>query len=308
MVSKITIKAVTVALGLTLGLTACGSVSEVPTKAEARIQLEKAPNKVVVQDLALLDVLHSLNIPVSGVPDARFPEHLSQYAQDFYVKTGSLFEPDAAVLTELQPDLILLGRRAAKHQEAIAQIAPTVDLSFDQQNLIQSTHQIVRELAALYQRQEIAEPLLLQLRHSVEQLQVLTEQAGPALVLLTTQGKMIAQGPDSRYAVLFNDYGVQPVAGLDFPEGKGVALSAEQIAALNPEWIYVIDRDAGVNREGAVPAQELLKEAALRHVPAIIEQRVVYLNPTNWYLLDGAGLSTLQANIDQMIQALQQAN
>lgn len=307
MVSKITMKKVVAVFGLALGLTACSSVSETQTQANSRLALPQAPNKIVVQDLALLDVMHSLEIPVAGVPAARFPEHLSQYAQDQYVKTGSLFEPDAAILTELQPDLIILGRRAAKTQATMEQIAPTVDLSFDQQNLIQSTNQIVNELAQLYGRQDVAQPLLTQLNASVQQLQALTAQTGPSLVLLTTQGKMIAQGPDSRYAVLFKDYGVQPVAGLNFPEGKGVALSAEQIAELQPEWIYVIDRDAGVAREDAIRAQELLKDAALQHVPAIVEQQVVYLDPTNWYLLDGAGLSTLQANIEQMTQALQQS-
>ena len=307
MVSTRIIKAVTAALGLTVGLTACGSVSDSQITAPSRLQLEAAPSQVVVQGLALLDVFDQLGIPVAGVPAARFPQHLSKYADDAYVKTGTLFEPDAAVLTELKPDLIVLGRRAVKTQEAMSYIAPTIDLSFDQQNLIQSTNEIVSDLATLYDRSQVAQPLLAQLNDSVQQLQALTAEAGPSVVLLTTQGKLIAQGPESRYAVLFKDYGIQPTPELAFPEGKGVTLSAEQLAEINPQWIYVIDRDAGVQREGAVPAQELLKEAALQHVPAIVEQRVVYLEPTNWYLLDGAGLSTLQANIDQITQALSTA-
>ena len=303
MVSKIRIKAVAAALGLALGFSVSGTAWASTTPTEARLSFAKAPSQVVVQDLALLDVFHALTIPVVGVPAARFPEHLAEYAQDSYVKTGSLFEPDLSVLTELNPDLIVLGRRSAKAKEDLVAVAPTVDLSFDQQNLIQSTNQTVTELATLYQRTDTAAPLLERLNQSVQQLKELTAQAGPGLLLLTTQGKMIAQGPESRYAVLFNEYGVQ-VADIEFPDGKGVVLSAEELAQIQADWIYVIDRDAGVTREDAVPAAQLLAAPALQTMEAIAQQRVVYLDATNWYLLDGAGLTTLQANIDQLIAAL----
>ncbi len=53
-----------------------------------------------------------------------------------------------------------------------------------------------------------------------------------------------------------------------------------------------------------MPAQQLLADPVLQSMEAIAQQRVVYLDPTNWYLLDGAGLDALQANINQLIAAL----
>src|SRR5690606_23469832 len=110
-------------------------------------------------------------------------------------------------------------------------------------------------------KQDVAEPLLAQLDASVKKLQKKTAQAGKGLLVITSGGKAGVQGPDSRFGVLFNDYGVQP-AITDFPEGKGVPLTAELLQSVNPDWIYVLDRDAGLGRS-ETPAEQLLADAGV---------------------------------------------
>jgi iron complex transport system substrate-binding protein len=261
------------------------------------------PEKAVVLDLAILDIVHALDGSVAAVPKAKFPAHMDVYDEDRYAKVGTLFKPDLDAISALSPDLIIVGRRSTPAYADLAKIGPTLNLAFDQQNLVESVAQNTRTLAAVYNRQDQAEPLLKRLDASVKELNKQTARAGKGLLVFTTGGKLISQGPGSRFGVLFKGYGVQP-AMTDFPdEGKGVLLTSELLQSLNPDWIYVIDRDAGLGREG-VAASELLKTAQVGQTTAGKKKQIVYLDPTNWYLLDGAGLTTMQANVDQLLQAL----
>ncbi len=261
--------------------------------------------KVVVMDLGVLDIVHALNGQVAGVPKANFPAHMAEYNQDRYAKLGTLFEPDLDAIKALSPDLIIVGRRSAKAYPELAKIGPTLNLTFDQQNLVDSVAQNTRTVASLYHKQDQAEPLLEKLDKSVKELRSLTKNAGKGLLVFTSGGKMISQGPDSRFGVLFNGFGVQP-AMTDFPEGKGVPLTPELLQATNPDWIYVIDRDASLGREGPT-AKQLLDDAQIDQTTAGKRKQVVYLDPTNWYLLDGAGLTTMQSNVEQILGALKAA-
>ena len=62
------------------------------------------PQRVVVYDLATLDTMQTLGIPVTGVPKAQFPAYLAGYGDAKYTVAGSLFEPDYDVLSKIKPD------------------------------------------------------------------------------------------------------------------------------------------------------------------------------------------------------------
>ena len=260
------------------------------------------PQKAVVMDLGVLDIVHALGGQVAGVPKANFPEHMAEYGQDRYAKLGTLFEPDFNAIKSLSPDLIIVGRRSAKTYPELAKIGPTLNLTFDQQNLVESVAHNTRTVAALYNKRDQAEVLLEKLDKSVKSLQARTNKAGKGLLVFTSDGKMISQGPDSRFGVLFKGFGVQP-AMTDFSEGKGIPLTPELLQTVNPDWIYVIDRDASLGREGP-SAQKLLNDAQVSQTTAGKQEQIVYLDPTNWYLLDGAGLTTMQANVEQLLAAM----
>lgn len=269
--------------------------------ADAQIEVPSNPKKTVVVDLPLLDIMGALDIPVAAVSSGRFEGTVAQYGDDSIPKVGSMFEPDLDAIRAIDPDLIISGRRGTKAFHAVAEVAPAINLAFDPQNLLESVMETTRTLAAIYGKQDEAEPLLNRLAESVKELQGHTAQAGKGLLVFTSGGNMISQGPDSRFGVLFNDYGVQP-AMTDFPEGKGVPLTAELLKNLNPDWIYVLDRDASLGRT-ETPAKQLLAEAGVEQTKAGQSGQIVYLDPFNWYMLDGAGLSSMQQNVDQLLQA-----
>lgn len=70
----------------------------------------------------------------------------------------------------------------------------------------------------------------------------------------------------------------------------------------NPDWLFVIDRDAGIGREGQ-SARQLLDNEIIRSTDAWQKGQVVYLNPGDWYLA-GGGLTALRKTVGALQVAL----
>ncbi|MGO4835674.1 ABC transporter substrate-binding protein, partial [Rhizobiaceae sp. 2RAB30] len=128
------------------------------------------------------------------------------------------------------------------------------------------------------------------------------DKAGKGLLVLTTGGKMSAYGPGSRFGVLHSEFGITPAReGLD-TSNHGQAASFEFILETNPDWLFVIDRDAAIGREGEA-AKQFLDNELVAQTTAWKTGQVVYLDPAGWYLI-GGGITALRANADQIAKAL----
>lgn len=272
--------------------------------AKGEITLPAVPKKVLTFDLAALDTLHALGIEVAGVPSGVKPDYLAAYKDDKYLKIGTLFEPDYEAVNAAAPDLIIVaGRSAAKYPE-LAKIAPTIDLTVDPQNYMKSARTNIETLATIFDKKTEAAVLLEKLDSSTAALKEKSAVAGKGLMILTTGGKMSAYGPGSRFGVLHSEYGVAPAAE-DLKTGThGQAISFEFILETNPDWLYVIDRDSAIGRDGEAAKQHLDNEI-VRQTNAWKNGRVVYLDSVSWYLV-GNGITAMQKTVDQLTAALNQ--
>src|SRR5690554_5048472 len=118
------------------------------THANGQTDVPSNPQKTVVLDLALLDIVHALDVPVAAVSSGRFSGTLAQYDDESIPKVGSMFEPDVEAIRAVDPDLIIAGRRSTKAYPTVADIAPAINLAFDQQNLVESVMDTTRTLAS----------------------------------------------------------------------------------------------------------------------------------------------------------------
>ncbi|SAI41955.1 iron ABC transporter substrate-binding protein [Bordetella ansorpii] len=281
--------------------------------AQATVQVKHArgvtavpanPAKTVVMDLAVLDTLHALDVEVTGLPAAvKLPPHLAQYQDKRYLKVGSMFEPNYEVIHAAAPQVIFVAGRSAPKYDDLAKLAPTVDLTVDPKDLVGSVKRNTELLGGLYGKQDLARRKVQALDDSIAALKARAGSAGTGLILLTTGGKMSAYGPGSRFGVIHDAFGVKPAApGLNV-SNHGQAVSFEFLVQTDPDWLFVIDRDAAIGREG-VSAQRLLDNELVRATKAWRTGHIVYLNAYNWYLLGSAGLTGMQQNVDDLTQAL----
>ncbi|MNK19372.1 putative ABC transporter solute-binding protein YclQ precursor [compost metagenome] len=295
------------ALVLGAAATVCAAQTTVPVKhARGETAVPANPSKTIVLDLAVLDTLHALGVDPAGVPSAaKLPPQLAQYADKRYLKAGTMFEPNYEVIHAAAPQLIFVAGRSAPKYDELAKLAPTVDLTVDAKDLVGSVKRNTETLAAIYGKEAQAKEKLAALDASISSLKARAASSGTALIVLTTGGKMSAYGPGSRFGVIHDAFGVKPAAAGLNVSNHGQAISFEFIAQTDPDWLFVIDRDAAIGREG-VSAQRMLDNDLVRPTKAWKNQRVVYLNGFNWYLLGSAGLTAMQQNVDQIAAALAQ--
>ena len=295
------------ATALALGATAavCAAQATVPVKhARGETAVPANPSKTVVMDLAVLDTLNALGVEVAGLPSvAKLPPQLAQYADKRYLKVGTMFEPNYEVIHAAAPQVIFVAGRSAPKYDELARLAPTVDLTVDAKDLVGSVTRNTPTLAASYGKEDVARGKLDALNASISALRERAGGAGTALIVLTTGGKMSAYGPGSRFGVIHDAFGIKPATTGLSVSNHGQAISFEFIAQTDPDWLFVIDRDAAIGREG-VSAQRMLDNELVRQTKAWKHKRVVYLNGYNWYLMGSAGLTAMQQSVDEIAGAL----
>ncbi|BDB28140.1 iron ABC transporter substrate-binding protein [Cupriavidus sp. TA19] len=276
--------------------------------AKGTTEVPDHPSRIAVFDLATLDTLRVLQVPVAGVPEGKFPGKLAMYQDARYARLGPASEPDLAAIRALAPQLIVVGGRSAARYDTLAQLAPTLDLSPGRDDLVGSVAAHAELLGRLTGRAAQAAQQALALRAAVTQLQALAANAGTGLVLLTTGGKLSAQPPGTRFGVIHQAFGIRPAIATLTEEGaRGLPVTPEDIRKVDPDWLLVIDRDAAIGREGP-GARELLDVAPMHGAKAWQRGQVVYLDPANWYLLGGAGLGAMQDNVRQLARAFGKAS
>lgn len=293
------------ALTLALAPLAVHAQSQVQiTDAQGTRVVPAQPARTVVMDLAVLDTLHTLGVTAAGVPAAvNWPAHLSQYGNKQYAKVGSMFEPDYEAINRLKPQLIFVAGRSAPKFGDLSKMAPTVDLTVTPGDLVASVERNAKLVASIYGKQAEADAKLAKLRTSIAALKAKGAHAGTGLIVLTTGGKMSAYGPGSRFGVIHDAFGIKPAVADLKQSNHGQAVSFEFIAQTNPDWLFVIDRDAAIGREGTA-ARQLLDNELVRGTTAWKKEHVVYLNAGNWYSLGAAGLTALQESVDEVAKAI----
>ncbi|MBK1842704.1 siderophore ABC transporter substrate-binding protein [Azospirillum sp. YIM B02556] len=284
---------------------AFGQTSPVPTTirhAQGETTLPDAVNKVLCFDMASLDTLDALGVPVAGVPTGVKPAHLAKYDGPVHVRIGTLFEPDYEAVNAAQPDLIIVGGRSAPKYADLSAIAPTIDLTVKTDRFIDNALDCADTLGRIFGKSAEVKARADRLRASVAEVKAAAAGAGRGLLILTTGGKISAYGPGSRFGVLHTEYGVAPAAERLDAANHGQAVNFEFILQTNPDWLFVIDRDSAIGREGQ-SARQLLDNDLVRRTIAWTKGRVVYLNASNWYLI-GGGLAAMQQDADDIKAAL----
>ncbi len=274
------------------------------THGETMVPLN--PKNVLVFDLSVLDNFDRLGIEVTGVPLSRNYNHeLKKYKTDDYIKIGSLSKPDYEVVHAAKPDLIIVAYRTQSKYDALAKIAPTIDLTGSGKDLIADVKTDVTTLGRIFGKEAEAKMEIEKLDAAVFVLKVKAKGKGKGLVLMTSGGKISAFGPGSRFGVFYDDFGIVPAVSDISPARHGQSVSSEFILEADPDWLFIIDRDAAVGREGD-SARQILDNDLVRQTTAWKKQQVVYLDSGDWYLARG-GLNALHRAIDQLTQAFDSA-
>lgn len=294
-------KTIIAALGLALML-APPALAESYTDARGEIPIDGVPQRVVVFDTGALDTLLALGVQPVGIAGGVKPAYMDGRIDAAAAIVGTVFEPDMEAVFAAAPDLIVIGGRMAPKYDALSRIAPTIDISVPRENYRETARQRVMTLGRIFDRQAEAEALIAAYDAEVEALRAAAPQAGRALVMLTTGGRMSAHGPGSRFGIVFDDYGLIPAATGTGTGNHGQPISSEFIAEANPDWLLVVDRDAARGAEGA-SARQILDNELVHRSTAWKEGQVLYLDSAAWYLAPN-GITAMTGGARQIREAI----
>lgn len=267
-------------------------------------KVKKNPETVVVFDFGVLDSLDKLGVAVAGVPQASIPSYLSKYESDEYKNVGSLKEPDFETIFGLKPDLIIISGRQASLYEEFKEIAPTIFMGVDTSNYMDSFKNNVTLLGEIFGKEDEVKEELEAVEETIQSIRNLAAAEDiKGLVVLTTGGKVSAYGPGSRFGIIHDEFGIAPVDESIDVSTHGMSVSFEYILQQNPEYLFVIDRDAVVE-EGAETAKNVIENDLVKNTNAYKNGNIVYLDPNYWYL-SGGGLVSVSEMANEIKAGLE---
>lgn len=202
------------------------------------------------------------------------------------------------------PDVIFIGGWLAGSYDALSQIAPVVYLATDSDlGVVESVRQNTRAIASLFGLEDTAGELMTGFDSRVAALASFSEgrtaivwawlPAAASMCWATT-----AAAPSSAGKRALPTWGRTAQPGTST---HGNEASFEFLVDKDPDYLFVLDRDAAIGTDGAKLAQEVVENELMKGTAAYRDGRIVYLaHPAVWYTAEG-GISAL----DIMLQDLE---
>lgn len=274
---------------------------------ETQVEVPYRPERVALLDMASLDIIDSLGEGDCVVGSATTSlDYLQDYVTNENIKNlGTIKEADLEAVMESEPDVIFIGGRLSASYDALSEIAPVVYLSTDsEKGVVESVRSNAETIAAIFGKEDKVEELMSGFDKRIQTLAEFAENK-TAIVGMCTSGGFNILGNDGRCSLIGNEIGFENI-GVDSnvdTSTHGNEASFEFVVERNPEYIFVMDRDAAINTEGAQLAQEIVENELVKGTDAYKNGHIVYLeHPAVWYTAEG-GINAL----DIMLQDLEGA-
>lgn len=313
---------------------------------EVEVTVPYNPQRVVVVDFANLDILDNLGLGdrVVGVPTITL-DYLKAYGEDENIAiVGTVKTPDLEAVMACEPDVIFMSGRGAEYYDSLCEIAPVVRLISDSTiGLVETVRKNATTIASIFGEEDQVNALLEQYDARIAALAEFAEGKTAVLGMCTT-GSFNLLGNDGRCSLIVNEIGFDNIGadaatvggdsgrsggrGGSSDSGEsgsghggrgesaestggatpthGNEVSFELIVDLNPEYIFVMDRDAAIGTEGAQLAQEIMENELIMKTDAYQNGNLVILeHPGIWYTGEG-GITALGIMLEDLEAALLQ--
>ena len=274
-------------------------------KEEVDLEVPYDPERIAILDMACLDILDSLGVGDRVVGSAGTSlDYLQDYVTDQNIENlGTIKEADMEAVMACEPDVIFIGGRLSSSYDALSEIAPVVYLSTDTEiGVVESVRKNASTIAAMFGLEDQVDKLMEDFDERIETLAAFAE-GKTAIVGMCTSGSFNVLGNDGRCSMIGREIGFENVgvdANVD-TSTHGNEASFEYVVEKNPDYIFVMDRDAAIGTDGAQLAQDLMENELVQGTDAYKNGQLVYLeHPAVWYTAEGG----VQA-LDLMLQDLE---
>lgn len=265
------------------------------------IQVPYNPSRIAVLDMAVLDMLDNWDLGgrVVGMPKSSRIDYLMEYNNnEDIVNLGTLKEVDMEALMSSEPEIIFIGGRLSAQYDALSRIAPVVYLSNNYEiGVLQSMKNNTAAIASIFGVQDKAAA---QIEGFDQRIAALADAAKDktAVIGMVTSSNFNSLGNGSRCSLIGNEVGFENLAD-NVDSTHGNESSFELLVDLNPDYIFVLDRDSAINTEGAKLAEEIMDNELVHKTDASRNGNIIYLTPTVWYLAEG-GITAMDIMLEDL--------
>ena len=261
------------------------------------------PQRIAILDMPSLDILDRLGLGDRVVGSATTTlEYLQAYVPgDTIANLGTIKEADLEAVMACEPDVIFIGGRLSASYDALSEIAPVVFLSTDTEiGVVESVRNNATTIASMFGLEAQIDELMAGFDARIEALAAFAESKN-AIVGLCTSGSFNILGSDGRCSIISVEIGFDNLGDGDVTATHGNESSFELVVELDPDYMFVLDRDAAIGTDGAQLAKEIVENELVMDTDVYKDGHIVYLaNPTVWYTAEG-GITAL----DIMLQDLE---
>ena len=253
---------------------------------DGTVEIKLPVTRAASLDNRTFEVLAQWDVPLVAAPKKLIPSTITAYNGEDIADVGMHRDPNLEALVAAEPDLIISGQRFSKYDAQIKELAPDVPLinlepregqPFDQELIREVT-----DLGEIFGKQAEAKQLVDDFNASIERAKNAYDGSSTVMAVDVSGGNIgyVAPGNGRTWGPVFDLLGLKPALEVEGATDShtGDDISVEAIAQANPAWIFVLDRDAAITKDGSnTPAETVINDnAALQNVAALQNKHVVY--------------------------------
>lgn len=268
------------------------------TDNHGEVEVPKNPKKVVALDSRNYEVLEAMGVDLIAAPKDVMPA-TSSYLKDEKVENiGDHREPNLELIAAADPDLVIVGQRFADYYDDIKELVPNasvIDLNTDVSeeaespgnNLLEGLINSTTILGEIFDKEEKTNELIADLEESIEKAKN-AYKGGSVMGVITSGGEIGYAAPKygRLWGPIYEILNLEPALEVNnvSSDHKGDDISVEAIAESKPDYLMVLDRDAGISsEENAKPAKEIIEESQALKDLDVIKNDKIYYAPNDTY-------------------------
>lgn len=315
------------ALAIVWILTACGQTSvQLPAETITiqalnanreltQVEVPYDPQRIAVLDMPALDILDALNLGDRIVGSAKVTiGYLKEYnpgdSDGSIVNLGTVKTADLEKVAACEPDIIFIGGRLSGVYEDLKAIAPVVYLGVDyEKGVVESTKDNARTIASIFGMESQVDAMFSGFQPRIEALK---EVLGGKDVLLGMYNSNALSLMDtaSQLNIIANELEANNLGesvGETEKAAHGEEASWETIIALDPEYLFILDRSTATESAdaGVLGAREVIENDLIKELDVYQNGKIVYFieNANVWYTSTG-GIQALDTMLHDLEGAL----
>lgn len=261
--------------------------------AHGTVEVPVNPETVVALDNRTFETLEDWGVELAAAPQDLIPADISYSSDESIENIGNHREPNLEAIAAVNPDLVIVGQRFAGYYEDIKEIVPeaaVIDLNIDVseeaetpgENFENGFKNITTQLGQIFDKSDEAEALITEFEDSITAAQEAYDGESTVMSVIVSGGSINFSAPGNGrvWGPMYEIFDWQPALEVEesSTDHQGDEVSVEAIAESNPDWIFVLDRDAGTSSgEESTPAQDVIDNSpALQNTTAVSEGNILY--------------------------------